>query len=65
MDQKEATLNFFPSKSLGESSIMWTNHPSFISMCQDHFDKVWHSSREYKKQNENTLLVPKQNKKNS
>ena len=47
-DKNEATFNFFPSKSISESPLMWTNHPSFVEMCQDHFDKVWKSSREYK-----------------
>jgi sugar-specific transcriptional regulator TrmB len=51
-DGNEATFNFFPSKSLAESPIMWTNHPSFISMCQDQFDKMWKSSLEYKIQYE-------------
>ena len=46
-DDNEATINFFEGKPLGESPIIWTNHPGFIRMCQDHFDKVWKSSREY------------------
>jgi len=46
-DGKEATFNFYPSKSLKESPIIWTNHPSFISMAQDHFDKVWSATRKY------------------
>ena len=40
-DNEEATINFFPSKSLVESPIILTNHPSFLSMCQDHFEKIW------------------------
>lgn len=47
-DENEATINFFEGKPLGESPVIWTNHPGFIQMCQDHFDKVWESSREYK-----------------
>jgi sugar-specific transcriptional regulator TrmB len=47
-DDNEATINFFEGKPLGESPILWTNHPGFIQMCRDHFDKVWKSSREYK-----------------
>jgi sugar-specific transcriptional regulator TrmB len=47
-DQKEATFNFIPSKSLAESPIIWTDHPSFIAMCQDHFEKIWKAAREYK-----------------
>jgi sugar-specific transcriptional regulator TrmB len=46
-DSKEATFNYFPSKPLKESPIIWTNNPSFISMAQDHFDKVWKSARKY------------------
>jgi sugar-specific transcriptional regulator TrmB len=40
-DDNEVTVNFFPSRSLAESPLIWTNHPSFISMCQDHFEKIW------------------------
>jgi sugar-specific transcriptional regulator TrmB len=43
-DKKEATLNFYPSKSLKESPIIWTNHPSFLSMCKDHFNNAWKSA---------------------
>ena len=46
-DGEEATFNFFPSKSLKESPIIWTNHPSFIAMAQDHFDKIWKSTRKH------------------
>jgi sugar-specific transcriptional regulator TrmB len=46
-DSKEATFNFYPSKSLKESPLIWTNHPSFVLMAQDHFDKVWMSARTY------------------
>ena len=40
-DQREATINFFPSKSLNESPLIVTNHPSFVQMCQDHFSLIW------------------------
>lgn len=43
-DKKEATFNFYPSKSLKESPIIWTNHPSFLSMCKDHFNNAWKSA---------------------
>ncbi len=46
-DGEEATFNFFPSKPLKESPIIWTNHPSFIAMAQDHFNKLWKSTRKY------------------
>ena len=44
-DSQEVTFNFFPSRSFNESPIIWTNHPSFISMAEDHFDQVWKSAR--------------------
>jgi hypothetical protein len=47
-DENEATINFFRGKSLAESPIVWTNHPSFIEMCQDHFNKIWNLAQEYK-----------------
>lgn len=43
-DEKEATFNFYPSKALKESPILWTNHPSFLSMYKDHFNIAWKSS---------------------
>lgn len=47
-DQKEVTVNFFPSESLASSPLIWTNHPSFISMCQDHFETIWKTAKEGK-----------------
>ena len=47
-DDEEATFNFFPSKSLKESPVIWTNHPGFISMARDQFEKVWKTARKYK-----------------
>jgi sugar-specific transcriptional regulator TrmB len=44
-DNKEAGFNFFASNSLAESPIILTNHPGFLSMCNDHFDKIWKSSK--------------------
>ena len=46
-DQKEATFNFFPSKTISESPIIWTNHPSFLSMGQDHFRNIWTKGTEF------------------
>jgi len=46
-DQKEATFNVFPSKALAESPIILTNNPSFLIMCQDHFNLIWKSSRKF------------------
>jgi sugar-specific transcriptional regulator TrmB len=54
-DNKEATISFLQGKPIGESPLIWTNHPSLIQMCQDHFDKVWKSSREYKIQKGSSL----------
>ena len=49
-DRREATFNFYPSKFLTESPLIWTNHPSFMSMCQDQFETAWKSARKYKTQ---------------
>lgn len=48
-DKKEATVNFYPSQSLAESPLIWTNHPSLISMCQDHFEAIWKASTPIKR----------------
>jgi len=46
-DHKEATFSFFPSKPLGDTPILLTNHPSFLSMARDHFQNVWNSATDY------------------
>jgi sugar-specific transcriptional regulator TrmB len=46
-DGKEATFNFYPSRILAESPIIWTNHPTFLSMAQEHFEKHWKSATSY------------------
>jgi sugar-specific transcriptional regulator TrmB len=40
-DDKEVVVNFFPSQPIAKSPIIWTNHPSFISMSHDHFNTIW------------------------
>ena len=45
-DDREASFNFFPSRQLNASPILLTNHPSFIAMCQDHFNKEWKTAQE-------------------
>jgi sugar-specific transcriptional regulator TrmB len=40
-DNEAAIINFFPSKPVSESSVIWTNHPSFITMCQTQFERAW------------------------
>jgi len=46
-DDKQASFNFFTSMPLTESPIIFTNHPGFLSMCQDHFEKIWKSAKKY------------------
>jgi sugar-specific transcriptional regulator TrmB len=50
-DEQEVTINFFPSKSLTESPIIVTRHPSFIRMSIDHFNAVLQSTQEYTLEN--------------
>jgi sugar-specific transcriptional regulator TrmB len=45
-DGKEASINFYPSKSIAESPMIWTNQPSLLIGFQDHFDKFWEISKE-------------------
>jgi sugar-specific transcriptional regulator TrmB len=47
-DGKEATFNFYPSRILADSPIIWTNHPTFLSMTHDHFENYWTSAISYK-----------------
>jgi HTH-type transcriptional regulator, sugar sensing transcriptional regulator len=43
-DDKEASFSFYPSRSLSESPMIWTNHPSLLVGFQDHFKNVWRDS---------------------
>jgi sugar-specific transcriptional regulator TrmB len=43
-DGREVTFNFYPSKLLTESPIIWTNHLSFRTMFQKTFEDVWESA---------------------
>jgi sugar-specific transcriptional regulator TrmB len=43
-DDKEACFSFYPSKSLAETPVVWTNHPSLLIGFRDHFENVWGSS---------------------
>jgi sugar-specific transcriptional regulator TrmB len=40
-DDREATFTLYPSRSLAESPLIWTNHKSFLSMAGDHFESFW------------------------
>jgi sugar-specific transcriptional regulator TrmB len=40
-DYKEATFNYYPSKPLGSSPLIVTNHPSFIELSRGYFESLW------------------------
>lgn len=44
-DDKRAIFNFLTSLPLKESPIILTNHLGLLSMCQDHFEKIWKSAK--------------------
>jgi sugar-specific transcriptional regulator TrmB len=43
-DYKEACFSFYPSKTLAETPMVWTNHPSLLIGFRDHFENLWGSS---------------------
>jgi len=44
-DDKYGCFSFYPSKSLSESPVIVTNHPSLLIGFKDHFENVWSSSK--------------------
>jgi len=54
-DYKEATFNYYPSKSIGSSPLIITNHPSFIDLSKAYFQSLWTSLPDFKS---NQLSVP-------
>ena len=47
-DRKEAMVTVYPATGLTESPCIWTNHPSLLSIYQDHFETVWRRALKYK-----------------
>ncbi len=47
-DYKEATFNYYPSKSIGSSPLIITNHPSFIDLSKSYFQSLWTSLPDFK-----------------
>lgn len=43
-DDREASFSFYPSKSLTESPMIWTNHSSLLIGFMDHFENLWKNS---------------------
>jgi sugar-specific transcriptional regulator TrmB len=44
-DAKLASFNFYPSQSLAEAPMIWTNHPSIIVGFEYHFWNQWRNSQ--------------------
>jgi len=43
-DNKEVAFNYSPSKSLAESTTLWTNNPSMVTILKDHFETLWEAA---------------------
>lgn len=46
-DNQETIINYFPSKIIEESPVIWTNHPSFLAMCRGEFESAWRATTKY------------------
>lgn len=40
-DENLTGFSLYPSKSVAETPMIWTNHPSIIAGFQEHFDRIW------------------------
>ncbi len=45
-DKKEAIVTLQPKMDLGDSAVLWTNHPELLSIYQDYFYTVWNGAEE-------------------
>ena len=43
-DDKIASYSLYPSRTLTETPMIWTNHPSLLVGFRDHFENLWSSS---------------------
>ena len=46
-DEKQAYLVTSPEKALVDSPILWSNHPSFVSIIHDYFELAWTNANAY------------------
>ena len=42
-DGKEVTFNYYPLKTIGNSPLIITKHPSLIDLSKGYFEAVWSS----------------------
>ncbi len=47
-DEKEAYFNFLLTEQHIDFPIIWTNHPSLLVMCKEHFDKNWKTAKKFR-----------------
>lgn len=40
-DEKMASFSLYPSRTLTETPMIWTNHPSLLVGFRDHFENLW------------------------
>ena len=40
-DDKVASFSLYPSRTLTETPMIWTNHPSLLVGFRDHFENLW------------------------
>jgi len=43
-DEKMVSFNFYPSKNVSDSPMIWTNHPSFLIGSRLYFEYLWKKS---------------------
>lgn len=46
-DDKICSFSLYPSKSVAESPMIWTNHTSIIAGFQEYFKKMWKTAKKY------------------
>jgi sugar-specific transcriptional regulator TrmB len=46
-DNQYGCISFYPAKSLAESPVIITNHPSLLIGFQDHFENLWRDSEKF------------------
>lgn len=46
-DNKICSFSLYPSKSVAESPMIWTNHTSIIAGFEEYFKKIWKTAKKY------------------
>ena len=56
-DDKVASFSLYPSRTLTETPMIWTNHPSLLVGFRDHFENLWNIAEKIDVKDKNKVVA--------